>query len=89
MWQLKPGQQQFMFDAVDLANLFVNATRFWYVEPSNSLYQRKDEVFKVVHDYLKTGQEPEGLEYSLLYALTKFQTEWLGEAGNSGMFVKG
>lgn len=84
-WKLKPDwQNQFRFDALDLANLFINATRHWYNEEEiggikQGLYGQEDVVRSAIIQYLEDGTEPNN--YNIIYALQKFQNEWLGEKG--------
>lgn len=89
-WKLNPEwQSKFQFDALDVANLFVNATSHWYNEEEingikQGLYGKAEQVKKVIIDYLEKG-ECDTNDPSLIYALNKFQREWLGESG-SGIF---
>lgn len=84
-WKLKPDwQNQFRFDALDLANLFINATRHWYNEEEiggikQGLYGQEDVVRSAIIQYLEDGTEPNN--HNIIYALQKFQNEWLGEKG--------
>jgi len=92
LWKLRPDwQEHFKFDATDLANLFVNATRLWYeVEEFDGLKQglfgKADQVKRVIIDYLEKGEDTAN-DPSVIYALNKFQKEWLGEGeGSPGIF---
>lgn len=82
-FKLSPNwQDQFNFDAIDLANLFVNKTKSWYDEEfvgefKQGLFGKKDAVFAVIVDFLENGKYPETVE--LIYALNKFCNEWLEE----------
>jgi hypothetical protein len=83
-WKLKSAwQNQFRFDSLDLANLFVNATRRWYKEEEiggikQNLYGQEDAVRSAIIQYLEDGTEPNNP--NILYAVQKFQNEWLGDA---------
>lgn len=86
LWKLRPDwQEQFRFDATDLANLFVNATRRWYeIEEFDGvrqdLFGKADQVKQVIIDYLEKGENTVN-DPSIIYALNKFQREWLGDKG--------
>lgn len=89
-WKLKPEwQNQFRFDALDLANLFINATKHWYEEEEidgmkQGLFGKQDMVRSAIVDYLEKGED-NVQDNSVIYALNKFQREWLGEGGK-GIF---
>lgn len=90
VWKLRPDwQDHFKFDALDLANLFVNATRLWYeIDEFDGLQQtlfgKADQVREAIVHYLETGED-NVKDHAVIYALQKFQLEWLGEGGN-GIF---
>lgn len=91
-WKLKPEwQEHFKFDSTDLANLFVNTTRLWYeVEDffglKQGLFGKADQVKQAIVDYLEKG-ENKTQDNDVIYALDKFQKEWLGEGeGATGIF---
>jgi hypothetical protein len=92
IWKLRPDwQDQFVFDAKDLANLFVNATNLWYeVEQiegmKQGLFGKAEQVRQAIIDYLEKGED-NLKDHSLIYALNKFQREWLGE-GDPGIFYQ-
>jgi len=87
-WKLRPEwQNNFQFDSIDLANLFVNATRLWYeIEEfeglKQGLYGKAEQVREAIIAYLEKGED-NVTDNSVIYALDKFQKEWLG---NQGMF---
>jgi hypothetical protein len=89
-WKLKPEwQNRFQFDALDLANLFINATKHWYDEEDvegmkQALFGKQDLVRSAIIDYLEKG-ENNVQDNRVIYALNKFQREWLGEGGK-GIF---
>lgn len=91
LWKLRPDwQNHFKFDATDLANLFVNATRLWYeIEEFEGLKQglfgKADQVKQAIIKYLETGDDSVE-DNSVVYALDKFRKEWLGEGEPNGIF---
>jgi len=67
----------------DLVDLFLHATRHWYDDPENQLYDKREEVGIILLSYLGTRKDPtsELKDIGLIYALDKFQKEWLEEGG--------
>lgn len=77
---------RFNFTAKDLVDLFLNTTEYWYSSKDNALYGKRARVRAVLMAYLTKNQDV-AKDNSEIYALNKFQREWLSDDGSETLFA--
>lgn len=69
-------QPRFNFTAKDVVDLFLNVNRLWFSEKENAMYKKRARIRRVLMAYLTRGEDI-AQKKEEIYALNKFQSEWL------------
>src|SRR5262252_352295 len=66
-----------LLTAEDVVDIFLRNHYYWFTDPDNTMYDQRPAYRTLLLEYLKNGEQIPGLDYSAIYAIGKFNNEWL------------